>query len=328
MKPNKFPFLEPNTVRKNIQRFHSMEWPVYVGSNTMDYAKYMQLMESKIMDVFGYMSLIFINDYRNTSMKPIVYRARPLDQITNKLLISEYSYPPTSVSYLIGNQRANLKGFPAFYGSSIPMTAIKESIGRNTKLSTLAITRWRFNKDIPVPIIALTTDLEKIKNGHLKQNTIFENLIKDGLSDSQIDGFIILHDFYSSLFLDDNHRSVSSFLGNFFLYQQAFQPILSFPSIQMNKATNNYAIHPNIVDQAMNIERIYFMQLKNFNLEGENYKVDLTPDKTFMLASPSGQLQEFSIDEHSDIFEKIFYEDFVETTNKYNFLSIDETKTS
>lgn len=195
------------------------------------------------------------------------YRVRKEEKRFNNSLISEYSHPPAYISNYI--QRANLPYHPVFYCSDNPATAIAEAVKNVDKINPKDIyylSEWEFKPDIKFI-------LSPFIFGNLNENSFYKfwsesNLIKlkktledEGASEA-FDSFSEIFRFLSNLFVYENSYVVSSVLAHGHLYanHNLRSDLFVYPSVQLDRSSVNYAIHPNAVSEKLKLNKVFKMK--------------------------------------------------------------------
>ena len=117
---------ELEDVKKAIKTFQNGKFlKVDDFENINDYVDYFEEIFKSHFPTFHYM--LQIQNPQNFKFK--LFRVREFNEIKNKSLFCEYSYPP---SYFTVNGRCNFKNHPIFYCSNNPITSLLEVV-RNSK---------------------------------------------------------------------------------------------------------------------------------------------------------------------------------------------------
>jgi len=218
----------------------------------------------------------------DTSLPKQFYRLRKQTASFNERLISEYSYPPNH--YVKTVQRANIPYHPVFYCSDNPSTAIQETIKDDEKANEKAVyymSEWttRDEQDIRVcPYIfdnvAETNPYRRLSE--INKIKLFEQMAEH--TEDEKNGMFEILKFLSNLFTYENTYVVSSYLAYINLYApHNFRPdIFIYPSVQTNKTTVNFAIHPNAVIEKLKLKRIFKLRLTEYNKIANKYTVSIS----------------------------------------------------
>lgn len=131
-----------NEAKKYINELERIDWSQYNGNNLKEY---LDLNHQKITSISKVFSTLYLKPPKETKLPFKFFRVRAANQITNRTARCEYSYPPI---YFSKNLRANLEGFPVFYASDHPYTAMLEFVDQWNKDSTsykdqdFVISKW------------------------------------------------------------------------------------------------------------------------------------------------------------------------------------------
>ncbi|MFV9482331.1 hypothetical protein ACNI3T_00760 [Christiangramia sp. ASW11-125] len=88
-------------------------------------------------------------------------------------------------------------------------------------------------------------------------------------------GFLKLLDFLRTTFINDSSQELSAAIAyNFLFANHNFRTdILMYPSVQTQLTAMNMAIHPNFVDNQLQLKRLYFVKMINFNEKEKTYNL-------------------------------------------------------
>lgn len=200
------------------------------------------------------------------------YRLRKETRAMNTTLISEYSFPPNNVVKSI--QRANIPFHPVFYCADNPMTAILETL-RNEKVinpkTNYYLSKWQLKPEIDYRISPFlfgnldnSSPYKKMSDDNFKK---IEEML-DGYNEEEIKSFKKIMHFLSHLFIYDNSYVVSSFIAHSYLYanHNYRTDIFMYPSYQTDRKHVNFAIHPNVVTEKMQLKSVYKINVENLDL--------------------------------------------------------------
>lgn len=210
----------------------------------------------------------FAFEFHNSNSFPFkFYRVRKSEKKFNNSLISEYSHPPASVINYI--QRANLPYHPVFYCSDNPGTAIAEAIKNTENVNPKDIyylSEWEFLPDTKFI-------LSPFFFGNLNKNSFYSfwsdsNLIKlKKTLEKQgeikaYESFSEIFRFLSNLFVYENSYVISSVLAHSHLYanHNLRADLFVYPSVQLDRTSVNYAIHPNTVSEKLKLNKVFEMK--------------------------------------------------------------------
>jgi len=267
------------TVKDGIRQILSEEkWDAYKIKGSP------QLFEKRLNELFiGNLKLMIQLVYLGTdkSIPKKFYRLRKQTRTFNEKLISEYSYPPNHFVKTI--QRANIPYHPVFYCSDNPSTAIMETVKGEESLNTdfvYYMSEWETKNDQDIKVCPFIFDNVSETNPYkvlseINKSKLFE-VMKEHTDDEK-NAMLEILKFLSNLFIEDDTYVVSSYLAYLNLYaNHNFRPdIFIYPSVQTNRDTVNFAIHPNSVIEKLRLKRVFKMRLKSFNETTRDFTVTI-----------------------------------------------------
>ena len=296
-----------------IQQLDSIDWESFDG---IDLEKYIKKTSLILSDIILNRASTILKANENIFKGKFVYRVRKLNDIKNKQLRSEFSYPP--VHFAKENLRANLIGNPVFYSSDHPLTALLEyiqqwDIDSHFKNEDLFISCWTVtppNDYYIAPFVSSNINSPLIK---LRDFTKEEYMKAFGvnLSVDNIQAIKALDDYFCSLFLGNKTRAnISAFLAHQFLYLSDNNCILFYPSIKTKYSKLNYAFHPNFADEYLYLSHIYHVSIMSIigNKTGD-LKFDYTLYDDIGIVQNS-IIKWYSVDSNKEEFSKYFILDF------------------
>ncbi|HFG0472300.1 RES domain-containing protein [Flavobacterium psychrophilum] len=297
-----------NKVQRALRKFEKTEWPIYEEGK--DINKFVEEVSKIITSELG----IFMNYLMPLKHKEFtfsIFRAREVDSFKNIDLFTEHSYPPPSITKF---GRCNFPNNPVFYSSNNPMTAILEVI-RNGEFvgKKFCISLWKINNAEETLIFEnfLQTELhpknpfsELAESAKKKVGEPFENKINE----RKKKGIIEFMKFIDTQFINDLNYSLSAALAHRRLYARDnyCTDILLYPSVQSFKQGVNLAINPNFVDNHLQIQRCYLVELKSYDKHTGKFSVtlykygDVIKNRIFWK----------NIDPNNNDYNKNFKEDF------------------
>lgn len=278
MKPTKKILLPSfDELKKNIDELLLIDkWDRYkIKSSPKKFEKRMnQLFISKL----GFLPTIFSEMKSNDFTFPF-YRLRKETMAMNKTLISEYSYPPNNIVKY--TQRANIPYHPVFYCSDNPMTTLMETLHDEKKINSKTnyyLSKWMFKDNIDLKVtpflfgnVNSESPYEKLSAANLKR---IENTFID-YSKTEIESVKEIMKLLSHLFIYENTYAVSSFIAHSHIYadHEFRSDIFIYPSHQTNQKQMNYAIHPNVVIEKLELKKVYCLNIDEYNPEKGYCKV-------------------------------------------------------
>lgn len=208
-----------------------------------------------------------------------VYRARLIDTLTEDITaINTYSYNHNKSQVKIG--RANLEGFPVFYGAVSQDTAIRETKVTHNDNPILYISKWRLAKGKKISTVNFIFDDSKIglvehtKSFNMAREERMKEMLNIYSSDKQ-EAFMYLFKEVGNIFFDEDYK-ISSFLAHYYLYEgkEKFQydiDLILYPSIQSNYQGFNFAINPDFADRCLELVEVQKIRLKEYEKSGGSH---------------------------------------------------------
>lgn len=272
-----------------------------------------------ITKIHPYYLSLFLRTPQPNPFKFKFFRARKLKDLTNPQLRCEYSYPPSKS--VTQNLRANLIGNPVFYSSEHPLIALLELIQQwddpsHFKEDIYVISCWVLRKEgqyLIAPFIPKSVE-HKNEFSVLGQftNEEFRNKLDININDEQIEGVRVLKEFFGNLYIDpDNRSTISSYLAHYYLYENPIEPpIFIYPSLKARHSMVNFALHPNFVDERMQLSHIYKVKVQSIDEQiegGMNFRFQILDD--FGVYN-SEKITWCSIKENKSVFDKLYESDW------------------
>lgn len=198
-----------------------------------------------------------------------IYRARK-SNFKNHTDIKELTYLKKENCVKMG--RANVPYHPVFYGTFEPACAVAE-VKQNNEEVILSEWQWKNEAKVSVKLFARNEHEEYLKRYNIKTR---EDYIK-GIEKIKgpIENNILLNEMISSsahlsdLFLIENDYFASSILGFEELYRTRLSSgkntdAIIYPSIAL-KNQINIAVHPEIVDEFLELKKVWNLNSENLN---------------------------------------------------------------
>lgn len=204
-----------------------------------------------IPSIFGFLNPVKFNKLR-------FYRVRTCVNTSteNIELIKTFSYPPSKIC--TENGRANLIGKSVFYCSDDLMTAVRES--GISKDETGFLTIWKPKATRPIKIsILLPNDLTHHNVWHEMAKEGFAYAIKHyGIKNPGIaDQLLLLNKFVAEKFQSEaKPYYLTSMIADELLFGNLWTDSLLYPSNKSDSLFCNLAIHPNVVDNFLELEKV------------------------------------------------------------------------
>ena len=273
---SKFPNYEE--ICKKIIEFKKKELVKFDSTLHKNINEYCKLIESELYNYFPFLPYT-CTIMNSKEINLDFYRVRELEQFNNTNLITEHSFPPIPFTKI---GRCNFPKNPVFYCSNNPITSLCE-VTRNTEYENknYCISVWKIKKNISVD-----TNIHNFLYSDLPEENFFKKLkdieiqkidkiFGDNLSQSQKNGLNELMKFIHTEFINDIDYSISSTLSHTRIYanHQYSADILIYPSNQSNRVGINFAIHPNYVNNMMEIKRLYIIKALKLINDQNNFEI-------------------------------------------------------
>lgn len=274
MNPNQLKFPSRKTVKEAIEAINSTVWEVYDGS---ELKLYLKKVENLYFSKLPYLSTFYKMTPDNFKLPLDFYRARPYEGIINEKSIEEYSYNKNAAN----NGRAHLINHPVFYAAENPFVALLECIQNVKDLESyegkeFVISKWRANssgKFILAPFLSAEVAPQNILTRLAQFSKEDFEALGNTINDEEFEALLILKDYIIKMFLTDGNRGVSSYLGHKIIYDNPINNIiLIYPSKLAKYHRNNYALHPNFVDENMILEYVYKICINDLSQTDDGIK--------------------------------------------------------
>lgn len=243
-----------------------------------------------------------------------IFRVRKKEAWINTSLISEFSHPPVNKTTM---QRANLPWHPVFYCSPNSGTALLETLVKtfdNASENVYYLSEWEFLPDLPVYVtIFLYGQYEKLdffnSVSEKNRNDIFEKF--KNLSIEETMRLERLVKYFSSVFEKKEEHYLSSYLGHIHFYEKSNirTDVMLYPSIELEKGSLNYAIHPNAVFHKLRLKRVFVFDVKEYaiNLSEMKAKISFNIQDLLGINNDHGYLIWRNLSEEDMLdFQKLF----------------------
>lgn len=192
------------------------------------------------------------------------------------VLISTFSYPPPILTN--SNGRANLAGYPVFYGALSKNAAMFEA-----KLKPgdyFYFTEWSVNVDRQVTISNILHQDLPVENPLYTANKNIASEIENQVSKISPDKtqqFMFIMNEWANLFTSESFPySLSSWFAYTTLYEGMEPYIIDaiiYPSTETKHTGNCIVFHPNFVDQYFKLTKIFKCQCRNSNSEKHDFGI-------------------------------------------------------
>lgn len=269
---------------KFIDELNREQWSAFDGTNIDKYVNDFHKNMTNICQLYSTFAL------QTPQINPFdfkLFRVRACDEIKNKGIRCEYSYPP--IAFTKRNLRANLIGAPVFYASDHPTVALLEYLQQWEDSKKYAgkeyvISKWNIRSNQRLFLAPfIPTKLEEINEYAVLAkftNEEFRQKTKSNITDDEIDGLRIMKEYFSNEFIRDSERTISSYLGHHFIYRFPFgYNILMYPSLKAKHGKINFALHPNFADEMLELSHVYRIRVNEIqDLDDSimNFKYSLT----------------------------------------------------
>lgn len=300
-----------------ITELEKINWQIFEGIDLEDYIFTTHKQITGVCEIF---SGLYLKPRFDTSIDFLLYRVRRSADIKNPELRTEFSYPPVSLT--TKNLRANLIGNPVFYSSDHPIVALMEYISewdnpQNYHGVKYKISVWKLKLSNDLHIAPFIPHAMKDVNEFYTlgefTNEQIRNDLKMEISDDQIQGLRNMKEYFSSLFLRDDKRAISSYIGHFHIYRNPLgNVVFLYPSLKALYGKCNYALHPNFVDEQLKLLNVYELQVQNIDHSG-NGKFNLRFKFSDLFGVyDRGRVHYGRISDNLDYFKDIYKRDFNE----------------
>ena len=276
MEQSDFPNLAK--VRKAIKKFQLLKWPEYEeGQDINEFVKeFDKIITSELGGIYN-----FLMPLKHKEFSFRIFRVREVSSFNNINLFTEHSYPPPSITKF---GRCNFPKHPVFYGSNNAITALIEVIrNENFVGKRYCISSWKINNPDEELIFEnfLQSNLHPENNfdvlAKAKVNRISEpfKISKIKISKTQKNGIAEFIQFLDTQFINDNNYSFSAVLAHRQIYanHNYNTDILLYPSVQSEMKGVNLAINPNFVDNHLQLERCYIIEVNSYDIKTGKFNI-------------------------------------------------------
>ncbi|MGN6212487.1 hypothetical protein [Parafilimonas sp.] len=267
-------------ILKVLEEFDSIDLENKLKAKSLQ--EYVQELDDFFVSKLGF--IFFSVRTSNTNKVPSkVYRLRKQEGFINTSLITEFSHPQVSKTLL---QRANLPNCPTFYGSPSAHTALLETLELSFKKegnNFYYLSEWSFREDQPIyisPFIYGEYDVVDEYNSMSKK--AFKDLEEEFSVRTEEQSKCLeemLH-FYATIFEKKEDHLLSSYLAHkhFYTPSNIRTDMLIYPSIQTNKSSLNFAIHPNAVMHKMFLNRVFLFKIDDYKSDINSGELEVAFD--------------------------------------------------
>lgn len=273
---NDFPSLEDSI--KAIENLKEFDFPKFDKNIYSKYNEYINEIFAIIQKEFKILPPNLLMPLKCKDFNFNLFRVRELSTFTDLDIFSEFSYPPINLTKF---GRCNFPEKPVFYCSNNPVTSLFETIRNNNyENKKYCISRWNVNNTDDKMFFEnyLRTELPPDNNFTVFRELLDEKIeqtFKGEISQDKKQGLIKYLEFIDTKFIDDNDYSISSSIAfrSLFPKHNMGTDILMYPSKQSLHKGVNMAINPNFVDNHMNVNRFYVIEI--IKREQENGLIEM-----------------------------------------------------
>jgi hypothetical protein len=301
-------------ILKVVEEFNFNDW---IGLDAAKVPEYVHELDKYFVSKFGFIFRT-IRQSNTDKLPQKIYRVRKYNLKINEGLISEFSNPPASATTFI--QRANLPFHPVFYCAPSAHTALLETLLPTFDKETenlYYLTEWTFRENQPAYVtpfifgdynhVASYNEMGKKALVDLKSKIATITDEEEKSLEAVLKGF-------SKLFEYKDSHIISAYLGHIHLYATSNirTDIFMYPSIQTDKRSINFAIHPNAVIHKLFLNRVFIVKINNyhFDIGGGAAKFDLSLEDRLGINNHHGYLIWRNLpDEDFNDFKKLFPEE-------------------
>lgn len=207
------------------------------------------------------------------------YRARKTKEILNQNIITEYSYPPTT--FCKKALRANLPLFPVFYATNNALNSIFETIqNKQFEGEILSVSKWTMRDTQPYYTAPFL--FSNLSSNHpwskMVQDFKTQGLLDAGVHPTKITQTALVLEKLTNLFYNDIDYRVSAPIAHNLLYSTRSDlncDVFIYPSLQANGENVNFAVHPNFVNNRLFLEKVYIIELGEYDTKSKSLKLHL-----------------------------------------------------
>lgn len=248
-----------------------------IGGDFNTYHKYSQEVLQIITKAYGEIPFYTQESVNDVGKSMSFYRARRTNEILNQFIFTEYSYPPTT--FCKKALRANLPFHPVFYATNNALNSIYETIqNKQFKGEILAISNWTMRDTHPFYTAPFLFSNLSINHPWSKMVEKFktDGLLYAGVPSSKVDEILMVLEKLTNLFYNDSDYRISASIAHNLLYSTRSDlkcDIFIYPSIQANGENVNFAVHPNFATNRLFLEKIYIVELGEYNTISKSLKL-------------------------------------------------------
>ena len=244
--------LTENEILSSIAKFKSLKLLSYTNENVLDYLKYF---DSQYLQCFS--NGVFPLLTQKHILFDSYFRFRKFDEIKDFSCTSTYSYPQKSGCNEL--RRANLPGYPVFYCSQHPSTAILEMGKWNNNKKRYVVSKWtKQNKNETLLYMPTFPDQNQFHNS--LDQIITQWIVDNDSYKKAIKRFVL---FVGDELMREDDYSVSACLSYKLLYEKNID-VISYPSSIDYKGIN-FAFSPTIIDKKiLKLDRVYIVDIGDY----------------------------------------------------------------
>lgn len=201
-----------------------------------------------------------------------VRAANTINEFEDKTIIQTFSFPPANICKYSG--RANIKNKSVFYCTDNLVPALRESNIEINEEAYLSI--WNYNSKRNLTYVCCLPEKLPKNNSWQEYGKYHHNFLieKQNNDDTNLLKYkVALRNFITDKFMKENYPySITSMLSNEYLYKSGFDMIM-YPIAKTFQDYTNFAIHPNVVLNHLNLEIVFQIVITDINDQHTKFKV-------------------------------------------------------
>jgi len=198
--------------------------------------------------------------------------AKTISELEDKTIIQTFSFPPSNVCK--NNGRANIKNKSVFYCTDDAIPALKEC---NIEINDeVYLSIWNYNSKRNLSYVCCIPEKLPENNSWEEYGKYHYNFLIQKQNEENIkllDYKIALRNFITEKFMNEEFPyHITSMLANEYLYESGFDMIM-YPSAKTFQDYTNFAIHPNVALNHLELEIIFNIIILDINEQHVKFKV-------------------------------------------------------
>lgn len=198
--------------------------------------------------------------------------AKTIGEFEDKTIIQTFSFPPSNVCK--NNGRANFKNKSVFYCTDDSVPALKES---NVEINDeVYLSIWNYNSKRNLSYVCCLPEVLPANNSWYEYGKYHHNFLieKQNENDEKLLKYkVALRNFITEKFMKEEFPySITSMLSNEYLYENGIDMIM-YPSAKTYQDYTNFAIHPNVALNHLELEILFHIIILDINEEQIKFKV-------------------------------------------------------